>query len=85
VAGPPERFALGIGAAFSVSSAVLALGLGMDGTAYVLLGLLIPAATLESVFGLCLGCKAFAALMRVGVIPQELCERCSSIGVDLAA
>ena len=44
-----------------------------------LLGLLIGAATLESVFGLCLGCKAFAALMRAGVIPPEVCERCADI------
>jgi hypothetical protein len=84
VAGPPKRFAQGIGAAFSVSAAVLALGLGQNSTAYALLGLLILAATLESVFGLCLGCKAFAALMRVGVVPQEVCARCSNIGVDLA-
>jgi hypothetical protein len=41
--------------------------------------LLIVAATLESVFGLCLGCKAFAALMRVGAIPPQVCERCNDI------
>ena len=84
VAGPPKRFAQGIGAAFSVSAAVLALGLGLTSAAYVLLGLLIVAATLESVFGLCLGCKAFAVLMRAGVIPGEVCERCNNIGVDLS-
>lgn len=83
VAGPPKRFAQGIGAAFSVSAAVLALGLGLTTPAYVLLGLLIVAATLESVFGLCLGCKAFAVLTRAGVIPGEVCERCKNIGVDL--
>jgi len=83
VAGPPKRFAQGIGAACSVSAAVLALGLGSTTAAYLLLGLLIVAATLESVFGLCLGCKAFAALMRAGVIPREVCERCNNIRVDL--
>ena len=45
---------------FSVTAAVLALAAGDTGAAYVVLGLLTVAATLESVFGLCLGCKAFA-------------------------
>lgn len=79
VAGPPKRFAQAIGAALSVSAAVLALALGQATAAYVLLALLIGAATLESVFGLCLGCKAFAALMRAGVIPAEVCERCNDV------
>jgi hypothetical protein len=79
VPGPPKRFAQAIGATFSVSAAVLALGLGLTTAADVLLGLLIVAATLESVFGLCLGCKAFAALMRWGVVPVEVCERCNDI------
>ncbi len=45
----------------------------------MLLGFIVVAATLESVFGFCLGCTIFAALMRVGVIPQEVCERCDDI------
>jgi hypothetical protein len=77
VPGPPKRFAQGIGVAFSVSAAVLALGFGLTSAAYVVLGLLIVAATLESVFGLCLGCRAFAVLMRAGLIPEEVCERCN--------
>ena len=84
VPGPPKRFAQAIGAVFSVSAAVLALGFGQTTAAYVLLGCLIVAATLESVFALCLGCKAFAALMRLGVIPQEVCERCSEVGLTRA-
>jgi Domain of unknown function (DUF4395) len=83
VAGSPKRFAQGIGAVLSVSAAVLALGFGLTGAAYALLGLLIVAATLESVFGLCLGCKAFAILMRAGVIPTEVCERCNDIAGQL--
>jgi hypothetical protein len=82
VSGPPKRFAQGIGAVFSVSAAALALGFGLDTAAYVVLGLLIIAATLESVFGLCLGCRAFAALMRIGLIPAEICERCNNLTVD---
>jgi hypothetical protein len=82
VPGPPKRFAQAIGAAFSVSAAMLALGLGLITAADILLGLLIVAATLESVFGLCLGCKAFATLMRWGVVPVGVCERCSDIATS---
>jgi len=85
VPGPPKRFAQGIGVVFSVTAAVLALGVGDTGAAYVVLGLLTVAATLESVFGLCLGCKAFALLMRAGLIPQEVCERCNNVGAGLAS
>jgi hypothetical protein len=79
VPGPPKRFAQGIGAALSLAAAVLALALGLMSAADVLLALLILAATLESAFGLCLGCKAFAALMRAGAIPAEVCERCNNL------
>jgi hypothetical protein len=79
VPGPPKRFAQAVGATFSVAAAVLALGFGLSTAAYALLGALIAAATLESVFGVCLGCRLFALLMRAGVIPQEVCERCANI------
>jgi uncharacterized protein DUF4395 len=78
VAGPPKRFAQGIGAVFSVTAAVLGLGLGLDTAAYALLGVLVFAATLESVFAFCVGCKLFALLMRAGMIPEAVCERCVS-------
>jgi hypothetical protein len=84
VPGPPKRFAQAIGAVFSVSAAVLALGLGLSTAADVLLGFLVLAATLESAFGLCLGCRAFAVLMRLGVIPAEVCERCNNIAAGPA-
>jgi hypothetical protein len=84
VAGPPKRFAQGIGAVLSVTAAVLALGFDLRTAAYVVLGVVGVAATLESVFALCIGCKLFALLMRAGVIPQEVCERCSDIRVDRA-
>jgi hypothetical protein len=67
----------GIGVVFSVSAAVLALGFHQLGAAQVVLGLLLVAATLESVFAVCLGCKLFALLMRAGLIPEEVCERCN--------
>ena len=78
VAGPPTRFAQAIGVVFSVTALVLT-GLGFWTAAEVVLGLLATAALLESALGLCLGCKAFAVLMRVGVVPEEVCERCNDM------
>ena len=79
VPGPPKRFAQGIGAAFSLTAAVLALGLGEWYAAQVVLGLLAGAAFLEAAFAFCLGCQIFALLMRTGVIPKEVCERCEDL------
>jgi hypothetical protein len=81
VPGPPKRFAQAIGVVFSVAAAALSIGFGLQTAAGVVLGLLVVAATLESVFGLCLGCKAFAGLMRLGVIPEEVCERCNNLNL----
>jgi hypothetical protein len=78
VAGPPKRFAQGIGVSFSVAALILTV-LGYWGAAEIVLAMLATAALLESAFGICLGCKAFAVLMRVGVIPEEVCERCSNV------
>jgi hypothetical protein len=79
VAGPPKRFAQGVGAAVSTVAAILALGFGADTAADVLTAALVFAATLESVFALCLGCQAFALLMRAGLVPEETCARCADI------
>jgi Domain of unknown function (DUF4395) len=79
VAGPPKRFAQAIGLVFSLSAALLFYAFGADLAGYAVLGALLLAATLESAFGLCLGCRAFALLMRAGVIPSEVCERCNDI------
>ena len=85
VSGPPKRFAQGIGAALSVTAAVLALGFGLRGPAYVLLGALALAATLEAVFAVCLGCRIFGLLMRTGIIPDEVCARCTDLWGGAAA
>jgi hypothetical protein len=63
---------------FSVTMLMLT-GLGNWVTAEIVVGVLATAAFLESAFGLCVGCKAFAGLMRVGVITEEVCERCNNI------
>lgn len=79
VAGPPKRFAQGIGATFTVLAALLTYGFDQWGWARVLLGMMVVAASLEAFLGFCLGCKAFALLMRAGVIPEDVCERCNDI------
>ncbi len=81
VPGPPKRFAQAIGAVFSVTAAVLAVGLGLTTAAYVVLGVLAFFAFLESAFGLCVGCRVFAVLMRVGVIPEAVCEECNNLSL----
>jgi hypothetical protein len=79
VAGPPKRFAQGIGATLSLSALVAYFGFGSAGAAYVLLGAVAVAATLESVFAFCLGCAIFGLLMRRGLIPDEVCARCTNL------
>ncbi len=78
VPGPPKRFAQGVGAVFSLTALALTLT-GHWGGAQVALGLLATAAFLEAAFRLCLGCTGFALLMRAGIIPDEVCERCGDL------
>jgi hypothetical protein len=79
VPGPPKRFAQGIGATFSVAACVVWFGFGHPGAAEVLVAMIAIAAALESAFGFCIGCKVFAFLMRRGVIPESVCERCADV------
>jgi hypothetical protein len=79
VPGPPKRFAQGMGAALSLAALVLYAGFGLVGITQLLLGLMVVAATLESVFAVCVGCLAFGWLQRLGVIPDDVCEACADI------
>src|ERR1700752_1338617 len=85
VAGPPKRFAQAMGAFMSTLALVLALVLGQHTAGDVVLILFIPAAGLESIAGYCVGCKIFALLMRVGVIPESACVECADITLRSAA
>ena len=85
VPGPPKRFAQGIGAALTTSAAILALAVGATTAAYVLVAMLAVAAGLESIFAICLGCQAFALLMRAGIVPERVCEECADIWSRRAA
>ena len=78
VAGPPKRFAQAMGVGFSVTGAVLFL-LGFGTAGRVVIAMLAVAATLEAVFGLCLGCKIFALGMKLGVVPERVCVQCANL------
>lgn len=78
VPGPPKRFAQGIGAVMTLG-AVVAVVLGQPTVAFVLVGMLLVAAALEAFVGFCLGCAIFALLMRIGVVPAVVCERCADL------
>ncbi len=84
VAGPPKRFAQGIGAAFSVAGSVLWI-LDLHTASRVVIAMLAGAASLEAFVGFCLGCAIFSRLMRWGVIPQSVCEDCNDISARLSA
>ncbi len=79
VPGPPKRFAQGMGAAMTVTAAVLALGFHLEPVAYGLVGLLLVFASLEALAGFCAGCRIFSLLIRAGVVPDAVCGRCENI------
>lgn len=81
-AGPPKRFAQGIGAAFTVTASTLWFGFGLHGAAQVVIAMLLVAASLEAFLGFCLGCTIFSFGMRIGIVPEEVCERCNNIWAD---
>ncbi len=80
VPGPPKRFAQGIGAAVSTAAALL-LAVGLAPAAWILLTVLIVAASLEAFAGFCLGCAIFGFLQRRGLIPEDVCEACNNISL----
>jgi hypothetical protein len=84
VPGPPKRFAQGIGATLSTSAFVAYL-LGAPTISWVLVAMILAAATLESVFAYCVGCVIFGFLQRNGVIPASVCEACLDVRTRASA
>ncbi|GAA5018898.1 DUF4395 domain-containing protein [Terrabacter aeriphilus] len=84
-AGPPKRFAAAIGAVMTVAATALWLttvitGSSIAATGVVVIGavmVLFPA--LESLLGICVGCVLFSWLMRLGLVPEEVCLDCADI------
>lgn len=78
VPGPPKRFAQGMGA-FVSTTALLLFVAGAVPAAWIVLAVLIAAASLEAFAGFCLGCVIFGLLQRRGLIPEDVCEACNNI------
>lgn len=76
--GPPKRFAQSIGFLFSILASLFLL-LKFQNAYNLTLLVLGFFSFLESVFGFCAGCFVFGLLMKLGVIPEEICERCNNI------
>lgn len=84
VPGPPKRFAQGIGALFSITASVLFL-LDLSSASRWVAAALAGPALLEAALGFCVGCKMFAGLMKLGIIPESVCVECSDISSRLRA
>jgi hypothetical protein len=78
VPGPPKRFAQAMGLAFSGATTIVWLTAGWGDARWILIPLIF-AASLEGFLGYCLGCTVFGWLMRVGVIPEEICLECADL------
>ncbi len=79
-AGPPKRLAQAMGLGMSATALVLHYGARRKRAARVVLGALAAAAGLEAAFGLCLGCRLFEVGMRMGLVPESVCEDCRDMG-----
>jgi hypothetical protein len=77
--GPAKRFAQLIGAVFTLTATLLWYGAGQHVAALALVGVVAVFASLESAFGLCVGCRVFYAGMRMGLVPPSVCEDCLRI------
>ena len=80
VPGPPKRFAQGMGA-FVSTTALLLFVAGALPAAWIVLAVLIAAASLEAFAGFCLGCVIFGLLQRRGLIPEDVCEACNNVAL----
>jgi hypothetical protein len=77
--GPPKRFAQSVGAVFTLTATLLWYGFGQHLPASILLAIVAVFASLESAFGLCVGCKTFFLGMRLGLVPAQICEECRRV------
>ncbi len=78
VAGPPKRFAQGVGLAVSAVTLLLVVA-GFIVAGKILLLVLVAAALAEAALGFCLGCWMYARLQRAGVIAEDSCVECGDI------
>jgi hypothetical protein len=77
--GPAKRFAQAIGAAFTLTAALLWYAADQHVAALALAGVIAVFASLEAAFGLCVGCRTFYLGMRLGLVPPSVCEDCARV------
>ena len=77
--GAPKRLAQAMGLIMSATALLLHYRLGRPRAAKFVLSALILAASLEAGLGICLACKMFAVGMKVGVVPESICQECNDI------
>ena len=80
VPGPPKRFAQGIGLVFSLLITGFLI-VGLINVSITLLLILITFASLEAFIGFCAGCKVFKLMMNIGLIPEDVCEKCANYNI----
>ncbi len=76
--GPPKRFAQTIGFVFSFTACIFFL-LKLTHAYQITLIILGFFCFLEFFFGFCAGCFVFGLLMKFGIVPEEICERCNNL------
>ena len=84
VAGPPKRFAQGIGAVLTLASTITWLAVSWSAARWFLIPLVV-AAGLEGFAGFCLGCAAFGWLIHFGLVPEAICAECGDLSARYAA
>jgi len=84
VPGPHKRFAQTVGAVTTTAGLILAVGFGVAAAGTIVFAIMMVFATLEAAFRFCFGCTVFAALIRIGLIPDEVCEACADISLRRA-
>mgnify|MGYP001157290795 FL=1 len=78
VAGPPKRFAQAVGLMVSGLALIFILTEQSDISRILYIVLAVFAAA-ESIVGFCAGCRMFALLMKMGLIPEDVCEACNNL------
>jgi hypothetical protein len=85
--GPPKRFAAGIGAVMTAAAAALGLAGALTGWSGASVGVtmigvvMVVFPALEALLGLCVGCVLFGGLMRVGLVPEDVCAECADLSL----
>ena len=76
VPGPPKRFAQFIGALLTLIASIIYFFTTYNAIIISILGVLILFTFLESVLSFCFGCYVFNLLIKVRLIPKNICEAC---------